>query len=197
MVDLLALSSKVAKRYCCWLKPCAQKRNTATTQPQPAPAAADLVQTRVSNDPEAPPISVAQRWAEVQQQHKELKRRRHHAAAVEEQVQAALLLGTPTARIEGFPAADSVPTFDLHASHSYLPCGGFAGCIRCGAVAGWNMLEQQSSARTGVLETVSCRLQRADCKAGAGPAAACVSQQPEFRMANWRGQPHCDSVAAE
>ena len=49
----------------------------------------------------------------------------------------ALELGTANACVSGLPVTETLPPLDLHPSHTYILCGGFAGCIKCGGVAGF------------------------------------------------------------
>ena len=49
----------------------------------------------------------------------------------------ALELGTANACVSGLPVTETLPPFDLHPSHTYILCGGYAGCIKCGGVAGY------------------------------------------------------------
>ena len=67
----------------------------------------------------------------------ELRRQRGLDTRVVQAVAEVTGLGTNMAAAFHFPPTDALPPLRLDPTHSYIVCGGFAGCVRCCGVAGY------------------------------------------------------------
>ena len=48
-----------------------------------------------------------------------------------------VLIGANSAYVEDMEVTDTLPPLDIDPSHQLVVCGGYAGCISCGGVAGF------------------------------------------------------------
>ncbi len=88
--------------------------------------------------PTADLVTAAQRRKLLAAQHVEARRRRNEEEAV---IKAAWGNGATALSVAAFVelrAMDAVPTVPIGAGHDVILCGGFTGCVRCGAVVGWH-----------------------------------------------------------
>ncbi len=83
-------------------------------------------------------VSARTRRRLIQEQQLEIRRRR---LADAECMRQAWGEAEPAVAISAFvqiPPTDRPPPFDVGQGHDLVACGGFYGCVRCGAVVGWH-----------------------------------------------------------
>ena len=108
------------------------------TPPPPAPRHPQVSQTRVVDSQHLPNVLPAERRKRVREQHAELLRRARLDREVTHTARKFAHLGTPQAVAFDLPLSQVVPPpLSLHPSHNLIECGGYAGCIICGGVAGF------------------------------------------------------------
>ena len=94
-------------------------------------------QTRVRDSEVRAPILPSLRRKRVAEQRLEIRKRLKLDKQRYSEAAMVVELGTTNAVARHFEVVHALPPLDLHSSHSFLVCGGFAACIRCCGVAGF------------------------------------------------------------
>eukprot|EP00973_Karenia_brevis_P068688 9550815-Karenia_brevis.AAC.1 len=121
-----------------WLKqacPCGQRAPLQEIRPRPA--ITQQSQRTVTDAPHLPLVTCQKRRRLVRAQHCELRKRRKLDQGVAAEVARVLHIGTPSACTQGLEVTATLPPIHLHSSHTYVLCGGYAGCVKCGGVVGY------------------------------------------------------------
>ena len=115
--------------------PMAAKNPIETAPPQPA--GPGLPSRLLRDSTTLPMVTPGQRRKRAMVQMAELRRQRALDGRVVGAVAKVAAIGTNMAAAYHFPPADALPPLDLDPTHTYIVCGGFAGCLKCCGVAGY------------------------------------------------------------
>ncbi len=99
----------------------------------------DLPQVDMAEDPNVPPemITRSMRRKLILERGEEVKRRRRQQAEAAQTAWSTIAAAVDARDILAAVDSDEPPPFEAHATHAFVACGGYFGCVRCGRVVGW------------------------------------------------------------
>ena len=148
-----------AKALNSWYSPCRARPAADKTQVaspccprRPAPQAVAAVRSTGFVDTDVM-ISMAKRRRIMADLRTEVRAKVGKVTQIQARIDNRVKHGICTERYDSLPNAPLPPPFLIHHSHVCVVTGGYAGCVRCGSVCGWNRTKKMEDLCTKTVDT--------------------------------------------